>query len=182
MPEQATIFYSWQRDLPNKTNRGFIEEALRNAAKAVHKSKIFDVEPVVDRDTKGVPGSPDILMMILKKIESSSVFVADVSIVTRSPGCRPCSNPNVLLELGYALRSIGDENVIVVYNTAFGTLAELPFDLRGRRIAEYRLSPDEQPATARQLPHGPSRMHSLQLQNIAASMRTTSATLRSPLT
>jgi len=150
VPEQATIFYSWQSDLPSKTNRGLIEEALRNAAKAVYKSKVFDVEPVVDRDTRGTPGSPDILTTILKKIEAASVFVADISIVTRSQDCRPCPNPNVLLELGYALRSLGEENVIVVYNTAFGALAELPFDLRGRRIAAYRLSPDEQPAIVRQ--------------------------------
>jgi len=84
VPEQATIFYSWQSDLPSKTNRGLIEEALRNAAKAVYKSKVFDVEPVVDRDTRGTPGSPDILTTILKKIEAASVFVADISIVTRS--------------------------------------------------------------------------------------------------
>ena len=150
MPEQATVFYSWQSDLPNRTNRGLIEEALRKAAKAVHKSKVFEVEPIVDRDTRGTPGSPDILATILKKIAASFVFVADVSIVTRAQDCKPCPNPNVLLELGYALRSLGDEKVIVVYNTAFGTLDELPFDLRGRRIAAYRLAPDEQPALAKQ--------------------------------
>ena len=29
MPD--TIFYSWQNDRPNKTNRGFIEQALKKA-------------------------------------------------------------------------------------------------------------------------------------------------------
>jgi hypothetical protein len=148
--EQETIFYSWQSDLPNKTNRGFIEEALRKATEAVHKSKVFGVELVVDRDTKGSPGSPDISATILKKIEAASVFVADVSIVTRSGEGRPCPNPNVLLELGYAWRALGEENVIIVYNLSFGALADLPFDLRGKRIASYRLSSDEQPAAEKQ--------------------------------
>ncbi|MDY6781140.1 MAG: hypothetical protein SW833_01055 [Cyanobacteriota bacterium] len=54
------VFYSWQSDLPNSTNRGFIEKALENAVKLIHNDESIEVEPVIDRDTVGVPGSPDI--------------------------------------------------------------------------------------------------------------------------
>ncbi len=94
-----------------------------------------------------MPGSPDIAAAILRKIDSASMFVGDVSIIATSAGGRPCPNPNVLIEFGYALKSLGADNVILVCNTAFGSVAELPFDLKGKRIAPYSLGPDEEPAT-----------------------------------
>jgi hypothetical protein len=54
------VFYSWQSDLPNATNRGFIGQALEAAAKALKNDDSLQVEPVIDRDTTGVPGSPNI--------------------------------------------------------------------------------------------------------------------------
>ena len=149
-PRQATVFYSWQSDLPNKTNRGLIEAALSRALKELHEAGEFETEHIIDRDTKGAPGSPDIAAIIFKKIEDSSVFVADVSIIVTSPSGRSCPNPNVLIELGYALSSLGPDNLILVCNTAFGNLEDLPFDLRGKRISAYRLASDEEPAAARQ--------------------------------
>src|SRR5438309_1109416 len=62
------VFYSWQSDLDGKTTRSFIEEALKRAIKALQKDDTLDVEPVIDRDTKDVPGSPDIAKTILEKI------------------------------------------------------------------------------------------------------------------
>ena len=52
-----TIFYSWQSDLPNSTNRGFIQKILELVAKEIHIDHSISVEPVIDRDTSGVPGS-----------------------------------------------------------------------------------------------------------------------------
>jgi len=43
----------------------------------------------------------------------------------------------VLIELGYALKSLGPRRVILVQNTAFGTPEELPFDLRHKRVLTY---------------------------------------------
>ena len=51
---RKTIFYSWQSDLPNATNRGFIQKTLEKAAAAISSDESIDVEPVVDRDTAGV--------------------------------------------------------------------------------------------------------------------------------
>src|SRR5215472_9503685 len=77
------VFYSWQSDLPNACNRGFIQDALENAAGAITADDTVEVEPVVDRDTLGVPGAPDIASTIFSKIVAADVFVADVSITGR---------------------------------------------------------------------------------------------------
>lgn len=133
------IFYSWQSDLPNATNRGFIQKALENAAKAISKDGSIHVEPVVDRDTLGIPGAPDIVSMILAKIDQSEVFVCDVSIISQDAKSRLTPNPNVLIELGYAMKALGSERIIMVMNLAFGKLELLPFDLRMRRVITYEM-------------------------------------------
>jgi hypothetical protein len=97
------IFYSWQSDLPNATNRGFILRALGDASAAIGKDLSVDERPEVDRDTQGVPGAPDIAQTIFEKIDTAQAFVADVSIVTTAEESRPSPNPNVLIELGYAV-------------------------------------------------------------------------------
>ena len=133
------VFYSWQSDLPNATNRGFIHRALEQAASAISGDVSIDVEPVVDRDTVGVAGSPDIAETILDKIVEAEVLVPDVSLVTPEGNERRCPNPNVLVELGFAVSKLGWPRIIMVMNTAFGLPSELPFDLRGRRVLTYTL-------------------------------------------
>ena len=134
------IFYSWQSDLPNATNRGCIQKALEKAAKAISGDESIDVEPVVDRDTAGVAGSPDIAGTILNKIAAADVFVPDVSLITPADFARRCPNPNVLLELGFAINALGWPRIVMVMNTAFGPPSDLPFDLRGRRVVPYALA------------------------------------------
>jgi hypothetical protein len=55
-----TVFYSWQSDLPNNVNRNFILDALEKAAREIAADDSIGVTPVIDRDTAGVPGAPDI--------------------------------------------------------------------------------------------------------------------------
>src|SRR3990167_5443512 len=100
---RKVVFYSWQSDLPNATNIGFIQLALENAAAAIASDDTVAVEPVVDRDTQGVAGAPDIASTIFAKITAADIFVADVSIINRPKKGRPTPNPNVLIELGYAM-------------------------------------------------------------------------------
>jgi hypothetical protein len=133
------VFYSWQSDLPNAANRGLIQKALEQAAASIAADDSVAIEPVVDRDTQNVAGSPDIASTIFGKIASSDIFVADVSIVTRAEKMRPTPNPNVLIELGYAIKALGHGRVILVFNTAFGAVSELPFDLRGRLVLLYEM-------------------------------------------
>lgn len=131
------VFYSWQSDLPNSTNRGFIQTALEKAVVTIAKDDTVAVEPVVDRDTQGVAGSPDIASTIFAKITASDVFVADISIILRPKKGRPVPNPNVLIELGYALKCLGHERMVLVFNRSFGKIEDLPFDLRTRRLVAY---------------------------------------------
>jgi len=91
---QSIVFYSWQSDLPNGTNRTFIENALKKAAKTIRDDATLEVEPVIDRDVEGVAGSPDISRTIFEKIERARVFVCDVSIINLGMQGRPTPNPN----------------------------------------------------------------------------------------
>lgn len=133
---KKTVFYSWQSDLPNGTNRTLIETALNDVAKEIGADEQTDIEPVIDRDTQGVAGAPNIATAIFQKIDSADIFVADVSIIG-SAKKRAVPNPNVLIELGYALKALGHERIILVFNTAFGKVEKLPFDLRMHRTLTY---------------------------------------------
>src|SRR5579862_5717748 len=135
---QATVFYSWQSDLPNATNRGLIQDALERAVKTIRTDESLTIEPVVDRDTQNVPGAPDIAHTIFAKIEKAAAFVADVTITNPGLG-RPTPNPNVLIELGYALKAFGTSRTVLVANTVNGPIEALPFDLRTKRVLAYHL-------------------------------------------
>jgi hypothetical protein len=92
----------------------------------------------LDQDRKGIPGSPDLARVILEKIEQSAVFVADVTSVgittTQNEGTQPKKviNPNVAIELGYALHALGDSAFLMVMNEHYGSRADLPFDLQSK--------------------------------------------------
>ena len=139
------IFYSWQSDLPNSANRSFIEKSINNALKELKGEKDIVLETTLDRDTLGLSGSPDIENSIFNKIDDAIIFVADVSIINQRENdknsFRPCPNPNVLIELGYAKSKLGLKNIILVQNTYFGSIEQLPFDLRGKRVLAYSLDP-----------------------------------------
>lgn len=140
-PTDLTIFYSWQSDLPNKTNRGLIEEALEMAVKNIEKDSSIKIIPRLDKDTAGVPGSPNIATTILDKIDHSFLVVSDVSIINSNDKSKQTPNPNVLYELGYAVKSLGMSNVMMVLNTAYGDPQKLPFDLKLHRVLTYECNP-----------------------------------------
>lgn len=151
---RRTIFYSWQSDLAGRTNRNLIEDSLKRAIRAIARDEDAGVEPVLDRDTANLAGAPDIAQSILAKIATADMFVADVSIVNEPQQGRPTPNPNVLVELGYAVAELGWENVVLVMNIAYGGPEQLPFDLRGRRTVVYEMRGDDAPAEARGLLQG----------------------------
>jgi hypothetical protein len=133
------VFYSWQSWTPGNLNRNFIQPALEQAAKSIRSDDSLEIEPVVDRDTKNEAGSVDIAATIFRKITESHIFVCDTTIVTK-PGSAPSPNPNVLIELGFAVHALGWERIICVINTTFGGPELMPFDLRGRRLLPYHLA------------------------------------------
>jgi hypothetical protein len=153
-----TVFYSWQSDLEGRANRNLIENALEKAAKTLRADDSLQVVPVMDRDTAGKSGAPDIAATIFGKIDVADAFVADISFVTpptpEAPELKRCPNPNVLLELGYALHRHGWERVLLVFNEHYGSLSDLPFDLRARRVITYTSAPEDgDRATPRKLLH-----------------------------
>ena len=91
MAKARTIFYSWQSDLPNRTNRTFVLDALERVADEIRSDDALAVEPVVDRDTAGVPGSPTISDTILQKISRADVAdfmlrqLTDTTYVHKAP-------------------------------------------------------------------------------------------------
>ncbi len=136
-----TVFYSWQSDLPSRSNRTLIQEALENALARLAAEWGPHLEASVDRDTFQVPGAPNIAEVIYAKIERATAFVCDVSMVTMREERRPSPNPNVLLELGYAMRALGDKRLVLAINEHFGGMENLPFDLRPKRILRYTADP-----------------------------------------
>ena len=138
----STVFYSWQSDLPE--TRGVIQWALNKAIKNLNRDLELDEPLRVDQDTEGVAGWPDITSALFDKIDQCGIFVADITPINApNSDFRITPNPNVLLELGYALGTgFGRTRIICVINTHYlpnGDLRELPFDLRGSRPVQFTL-------------------------------------------
>jgi hypothetical protein len=138
---QQVVFYSWQSWTDAGANRNFIEDCLERAIKEIRKDDSLRLDPVIDRDVQGVPGSADIANTIFGKIVEADVFVADVSFINDPAPGRRTPNPNVSVELGYALAKLGEGKVVCVHNLATGRVEDLPFDIRGRTVATYELPP-----------------------------------------
>ncbi|WP_420917155.1 TIR domain-containing protein [Dictyobacter halimunensis] len=94
----------------------------------------------IDEATRDEAGSPNILQTILKKITKADIFICDVSIINAtSKHGRKVPNPNVVFELGYAVSELGRERIILLFNTAYGTHQDLPFDFKPHRATSYHL-------------------------------------------
>jgi hypothetical protein len=138
---ERTVFYSWQSDIKNGINRSFIEDAINKALSQFNAQ--FKVEAAVrpednpselkfQKDSTGAPGSSPIVDTILERISNCAVYMPDLTFIAKSPEGRLCPNPNVLVEYGWALSTIGNKRILPIINTAYGALATeaLPFDMR----------------------------------------------------
>jgi hypothetical protein len=145
MKNNFTIFYSWQSDI--KRNRNFIQTCIEKAIKEI-KQKLpneIELEINIDRDTTNNSGSPEIANTIFEKIKNCDIFVSDVTIINKTllsslMKHRLTPNPNVLIELGYAVNLIGWQRVICINDTKFSLIEDLPFDIRGHRITTFKSS------------------------------------------
>ena len=136
-----TVFFAWQLDTKIEDNRSFIWESIKLACAQLENEATPELSPRPERDTEGVPGTPNIVQTIFGKIDECSIFVADVSFIAKTNGGKLIPNPNVLLELGYAVKTIGWERTILVLNNAHGNADNLPFDmLQHRWPIEYRIT------------------------------------------
>lgn len=144
------IFYSWQAKRVTTYNRNFIEKCLKDAIKQL-KKEMKDESPdyYLDRDTKDIPGRPNIPTTIEEKIRNCDVFVGDVTYVAYINTNQERANrsiwdkvrgrnkwvqegvysTNVAEELGIANGALkGSERIVTVMNTAYGTPDQLNFD------------------------------------------------------
>lgn len=145
------IFFSWQSDTPNPIGRSLIEACLERAIGVLHADAEVDLadrELAMDKDTLHVPGSPPIAETIYSKIDRAAVFLSDLTYVALRTNGGGIPNPNVLIEHGWALKSLGSRRVISVMNIALGDpdQHDLPFDLgHVRRPILYLCPPDAKP-------------------------------------
>lgn len=121
------LFYSWQSDRDRKICANFIKLALEMAIERL--KSVHEIEIVLDSDTAGVPGTPPVSETILEKIRNCDIFVGDVTFVGETPNGKRLPNPNVMTEFGFARALLGDQQIVLVMNTAFGPEPDLPFDL-----------------------------------------------------
>ena len=142
------IFYSWQSDLPKKTNLNAIRKALAEACRRL-EAQDASLTLVPDEATRDTSGSPNIALKILEKIEGAAIFIADITTITPPEAPRPCPNPNVGYELGYAVATLGWDRVVLLFNGAIGQFpADLPFDFIQNRASPYHFAPAD-PASKR---------------------------------
>ena len=136
----VTIFYSWQSDLSKDTNQKAIGSCIKKAIIPIEENN-DTIHLLLDEATRNEAGSPDIPSTIFRKIESADIFICDVTTINQSEKKKKKTpNPNVLIELGYAISVLGWNRIIMVFNKKFGDFStELPFDIDKRRITVFSI-------------------------------------------
>ena len=140
---KINIFYSWQSDLKEETNKIAIRQFIKEAIKRI-KQNDDDIEIIIDEDARGNPGSKHIAEELMKKIRNSDIFIADVSIINGDGGeVRKTPNPNVLYELGFASSRLGWDRILLIFNDGCGcNVEDLPFDIYGHKVMKYLIKSD----------------------------------------
>lgn len=134
---KLNIFYSWQSDLPDKTNRQFIKNCLDAAMNDIHANNKIISDWSIESDSRGEIGTPELASKIFAKIDQCDIFIADISIINPNIDFRKTSNPNVLIELGYASSKLGWDRILCIHNLMYGKIEDLPFDIRHRKPIAY---------------------------------------------
>lgn len=147
-----TVFFAWQLDTKVEVNdKSFIWNSIQEAWLKLGNNTTTELSPRPEKDSGGVSGTPNIVQTIFRKIDKCSIFVADVTFIAKTSSDKHLPNPNVLIELGYAVKTIGWERVILVLNKAHGKADNLPFDiLQHRWPIEYKVTVNTQVRDKRQ--------------------------------
>ncbi|WP_299177794.1 hypothetical protein [uncultured Chryseobacterium sp.] len=100
------IFYSWQSDLEKEITSNAIRFAIKTAIPLIEQ-EYGEVSIIFDEATRGEAGSPHIPETIFSKIKNSDVFICDITHIVelqiKESVNKKIPNPNVLIELGYAI-------------------------------------------------------------------------------
>jgi len=135
---KIVVFYSWQSDIPQDVNLKPIRRALKLAS-ADLEEKLDDIKIDQDEATRNTSGSINIPKSIFQKISRADIFLCDITTINNnSKDNRKAPNPNVLIELGYAIANLGWERIIMLFNKEYGSFPEdVPFDIDRHRIADF---------------------------------------------
>ena len=87
--DEIQIFYSWQRDLSEKTNKNAIRRALRTAQNNIEAHQP-GLNIVLDEATRDTSGSANIASKILETIEDADIIVARCYDDHTAPLALPC--------------------------------------------------------------------------------------------
>jgi len=147
-PKDVRVFFSWQSDSPKEMNLSPMRKAIDAAHSGVRK-KFPHLSLVRDEATRDTSGSPNIAKTLFQKIDVSDIFVADITTVTPEGVARPSANPNVLIELGYAVAQLGWDRIVLLFNESLGTFPnDLPFDIVQNRVTRFHLGLPDSAGTA----------------------------------
>lgn len=141
MKPKHIIFYSWQSDLSKETNQNAIRHSLREASNLL-ENEITETQIILDEATRDKAGSPNIPDTIFDKIESCDIYICDLTTInTDAPSnFRKTPNPNVLIELGFAINSVGWDRIILLFNEIHGIFpTDLPFDIDRHRATPFKI-------------------------------------------
>lgn len=134
------VFYSWQSDLP--ATRSFIQKALTTAANTV-MVELPEVSITIDQATRGLTGSPNIPLAIMRKIKEADMVVSDITPINAGQPQKKTPNPNVLFELGFAVAAQGWDRVALVFDEGVGKFPDdVPFDFDKHRAIPFSGSTD----------------------------------------
>ncbi|MEI9921886.1 MAG: hypothetical protein WDO14_24305 [Bacteroidota bacterium] len=133
-----TIFNSWQSDVSQ--NRKGVRIALNDACNNIY-SQFADVDLNVIDSSSNQVGTTHIPNAILESIAKADIFIADLTTVgVTTDGKKKLQNPNVLVELGYAVSQLGWERIVVLFNKTFGDFKDLPFDIEKRSCLDFKIA------------------------------------------
>ena len=135
------LFYSWQSDTPPEMNQNAIRTSLSKVIldfECINPNKRI----IMQEATSNMPGSPVISETIFDRIQNCDIFVADITTINSAVEShfRKVPNPNVLIELGYAIAILGWERIILLFNKQCGKFPdEIPFDIQTNRVLKYKI-------------------------------------------
>lgn len=144
----SKIFFSWQSDVAQNATTRAIRRAAATAAAAMTEK--FGDLVAVEEATSNSPGSPYIPAELAKNIQTSDIFIADITSITQTTDGKNIPNPNVTFELGLAVAHLGWERVILLYNERVAEFDKLPFDFDRQRISKYKMLEAKKPTVSDQ--------------------------------
>jgi hypothetical protein len=131
--DRVYVFYAWQSDYA-ESNRT-ISRALDDWAAGANANWPLVAPLAIDRATMPGEGAVRIDVALQEKIVRADFFVGDVT-PTFNFRCRLCPNPNVLIEIGYALARKTPEQILLLEHRldvakvpGDGSAGNLPFDI-----------------------------------------------------